>query len=231
MGKVKHSKTKNPGNWLTRKKGCCSQWRVVSMQATSPFSDTRISSFQNISTSLPLHQSYSSKKPMALTAPAEIPRQGACNITKALETLKFSSWPGSMEWSHGQSFWDAFPVTQRLPQVDALQKWIRCGRTCLDSNIGFPIEKRWFLVVRRIWVFFLQIEIVFQQLNWIPSSHPDSVSIHFPMSCPLPSVCLKSSYPSSPEWVQDQPPSKLPHPALPNLRIPGSHPGFLNHFL
>lgn len=63
MGKVKHRKTTNPENWLTRKKGCCSQWRVVSMQATSPFSDTRISIFQNISTSLPLHQSYSSKSP------------------------------------------------------------------------------------------------------------------------------------------------------------------------
>ena len=107
-------------------------------------------------------------------------RQGACNITKALETLKFSSWPGSMEWSHGQSFWEAFPVTQRLPQVDAFQKWIRCGRTCLGSDMGFPIEKRWFLVVRRICFFFFANRSCFSttRLDSIPSSrfsfHPFS---------------------------------------------------------
>ena len=50
-------KLRIPGTDLQEKKCCCSQWRVVSMQATSPFSDTRISIFQNISTSLPFHGS------------------------------------------------------------------------------------------------------------------------------------------------------------------------------
>lgn len=117
-------------------------------------------------------------------SPPLILRQGACNITKALETLKFSSWPGSMEWSHGQSFWEAFPVTQRLPQVDAFQTWIRCWEDLFGLQHGFPHwEEMVFGGSQNLGCFFLQIEVVFQQLNWIPSSHPDSVSIHFPMSC------------------------------------------------
>lgn len=205
MGKVKHRKTKNPGTDL-QEKGC-SQWRVVSMQATSSFSDTRISIFQNISTSRPLHQSYSSK------------------------TMRFAAWtakPATSPRHWRRSNFHLDPAPWNGAMANPSEKPFQWHNVCLrDAKEMDPVLRHVFSnmethwegmdpVVCRIWLLFWQIEVENNSIGF----HPDSVSIHFSHVLSQKSGCLKSSCPSSPEWVQDQPPSRPPHPALPNLRIP-----------
>lgn len=201
------------------------------MQATSPFSDTRISIFQNISTSLPFHGSPTVPKNPWRFATANPPpgrlqhHQGTGNAEIFILTRL-----------HGMKPW---PILLRSLSSDTTFASGRCISD-MDPVLRGPVwTPTWVSPLRRdgFWwfaefgLFFFANRSCFSttQLDSIQSSR---FSFH-PFSHVLSQkgVCLKSSYPSSPEWVQDQPPSKLPHPALPNLRIPGSHPGFLNHFL